>query len=76
MRKQSLIHVHTLLQEIRQNFDRRPGCRIPDDAFDDYRAHGVAPSHIHLGKDAHEEAIDRLLDGITRVIAENQKQVA
>ena len=40
---------------------------VPSGAFAEYDAHGVRPHHVHRGKKAHREAIDRLLRGFGRV---------
>lgn len=68
MRKQELIHLHTLLVQIRTTLtaDYEP----PADAFAAYDHHGVHPRAIYARKEAHEEAITHLTTGIDRVLTD------
>ncbi|MFC4439325.1 MULTISPECIES: UPF0058 family protein [Natrialbaceae] len=66
MKKQSLVHVHGLLTQIRSELQN---CgEVPGDAYRGYEERNVSPMSIHRGKDAHREAIDLLGDGILRTI--------
>ncbi len=68
MRKQELIHLHSLLVQIRtvltSNYDP------PDGAFAEYERHGVHPRAIYARKDAHHQAITHLTDGIELVLTD------
>jgi hypothetical protein len=67
MRLQELIHVHSLLFEIRAYLQRE------DDSFDGvfeaYTSQPVRPFHIHRPKGAHTEAITILLRGFDESIS-------
>lgn len=68
MRKQELIHLHALLELIRDDLtaDYDP----PTGVFTAYERHGVHPRAIYARKDAHHEAIAHLTDGIERILAD------
>ncbi len=68
MRKQELIHLHSLLVQIRSELtaDYDP----PDAAFAAYERHGVHPRAIYVRKDAHHQAIRHLTDGIEQVLTQ------
>jgi hypothetical protein len=53
MRKNELIHLHSLLREVRTEY----AADADDDAFDEYESLGVAPTHVHESKDNHREAV-------------------
>lgn len=74
MKKQSLIHVHALLIQVRGEL--RESGSVPTGAFDNYEQLGVLHTSIHLRKDAHTEAIWLLLDGIGETINRQNNQVA
>ncbi|QLK25726.1 UPF0058 family protein [Natrinema zhouii] len=62
MREQELINLHALLFEVRASLEREDG--VPSSSFEDYDAQPVRPAHIHRRKEAHERAIDLLLNDI------------
>lgn len=73
MKKQSLIHVHALLVQVRQELDESGS--LPTGAFDEYEQFGVKHTSIHRGKDAHTEAVWLLLDGIDETLDRQQQPV-
>ena len=63
MKKQELIHLHGLLAEIGNYYER---ASAPDDLdLDDYETMGVRPTSIHKSKTDHKAAVFALADGIT-----------
>jgi hypothetical protein len=72
MRKQSLIHVHTLLIQVHQELQESGD--VPAGAFDEYEQFGVWHTSVHRGKDAHIEAIWLLFDGIDETIERQSDQ--
>lgn len=69
MRKQELVHLHGLLVVIRGHLAEREDVEIPAGAFDVYDSYGVEPTAISERKDAHKEAVDRLLAGLHTTLA-------
>jgi len=63
---QELIHLHSLLFEIREHLEQE--VNVPYGAFDSYDAQPVRPSHIHRQKTAHKNAIDLLLGGLEQAV--------
>lgn len=66
MNKQSLVYVHGLLAQIRQNLQRHGD--VPSDVYREYDEQNVSPMSIHRRKGAHREAIGLLGTGIRRTI--------
>ena len=64
MRKQELVHLHGLLVGVRRYLDEHEDVAVPTGAFDAYDGYGIGPTAIADRKDAHREAVDRLLDGL------------
>ncbi|PCR90584.1 UPF0058 family protein [Natrinema ejinorense] len=62
MRKQELLHMHALLLEIRSYLEQED--TLSTSAFAAYDAQSVYPTHIHCRKEAHEKAINCLLDDL------------
>lgn len=65
MRIVELVYTHALLLEARSYLSRED--RVPPGAFAAYDDQPVRPHHVHRGKQAHLEAIDRLLVGFRTV---------
>ncbi|MDJ1432437.1 UPF0058 family protein [Halostagnicola sp. A-GB9-2] len=63
---QELIHLHALLLETRECFEREGN--VPYGPFNPDDAQPIRPSHIHRQKDAHMNAIDLLLDGFEQAV--------
>ena len=55
MRKNELLHFHSLLLTIVRGYDERE--RLPDGALADYREIGVTPMSIQASRDDHEAAV-------------------
>ena len=55
MRKNELLHFHSLLLTIVQGYDERG--QLPEDALVDYREIGVTPMSIQASRDDHEAAV-------------------
>lgn len=55
MRKNELLHFHSLLLTIVQGYDERG--KLPDGALTDYREIGVTPMSIQASRDDHEAAV-------------------
>lgn len=55
MKKNELLHVHSLLVAIARQYDERG--QLADDALDSYRALGVTPMSIRAPRDDHEDAV-------------------
>lgn len=70
MKKRELIYLHGLLAEVRRYLDTRED--LPAQPFADYEEYGVFPTAIHRSKADHQEAIRRLLKGLTAALAARQ----
>lgn len=66
MDKQELIQLHALGVVLRSHLEDRH--ESPVGAFRPYDRHGVAPVDIYRRKDAHEEALFHVLDGLVTAI--------
>lgn len=73
MKKQSLIHVHALLVQIRN--DLHGSGEDSEHAFDEYDQFDVSPTSVHKGKDYHLKAIRLLLDGIREILDTHEERV-
>lgn len=71
MKKQSLVHIHALLENVRRELYQSGN--VPDGAFDEYEQFGVRHTSIQRRKDAHREAIWLLLDGIDETLHRQQE---
>lgn len=69
MRQQELIHLHSLLTEIRQYIEATED--VPADAFDAYNSQAVSPVAVHRRKDNHQDAVFLLLDGLHAAISDH-----
>ncbi len=67
MKKQELIHLHGLLAEV-GNYYERVSARDLD--LDEYEAKGVRPTSIHKSKTDHKAAVFALAKGITGTMDE------
>jgi len=73
MKKQELIHLHGLLAEVGDFYEKRTGSEID---FEEYNSMGVRPTSIHCSKTDHKAAVFALSGGITEAIAEKPEPVA
>ncbi|MDY6764334.1 MAG: UPF0058 family protein [Halobacteria archaeon] len=55
MHKDELIHLHSLLVQIKKYFEGRE--EVEDDLFEDYESLEISPEHIHKSKSQHKHAI-------------------
>ena len=62
MKKQELIHLHGLLAEVGNYYERSTARELD---LDDYESMGVRPTSIHKSKTDHKAAVFALADGIT-----------
>jgi len=67
MRKQELVQLHALCSQVRRYAENRYD--LPEGAFDGYDRMDVPPVAIHRKKEAHEEALDRLLSDLESALA-------
>jgi hypothetical protein len=67
MRKQELVQLHALCSTVRDYVERRDD--LPDDAFERYDRLDVPPMAIDRTKEAHEEALDRLLPDLATALS-------
>jgi hypothetical protein len=72
MRKQELVQLHALCDAIRSSFEQQQ--EVPSELFRAYDRDSVPPTAIHRNKQAHEEALHRLLDGLVAVTDVDQPQ--
>jgi hypothetical protein len=61
MKKQELIHLHSLLAQVENHYKEETGCEVEHDR---YTALGVRPTSIHKSKTDHKDAVFALADGI------------
>lgn len=69
MRKQALIHLHSLSIELRSWLSEHHDI---DGAFDTYDEEGVSPYEVHRRKRVHREAVRSCFDGVTTVIEDQE----
>lgn len=67
MRKQELVQLHALCMQVREYVERRYD--LPDGAFERYDRTDVPPVAIYRKKEAHEEALGRLLRDLDAALA-------
>jgi hypothetical protein len=67
MKKQELIHLHGLLAEVSNHYERNAD-GTPN--LEEYETMGVRPTSIHKSKTDHKEAVFALATGITGDIGE------
>ncbi|WP_306053461.1 UPF0058 family protein [Natronococcus wangiae] len=72
MKKQSLVYMHGLLVQIRNEL--RDCGDVPADAYGEYDERNVSPMSVHRRKGAHGEAIGLLGEGILRTIAHQRDE--
>ncbi|WP_458210664.1 UPF0058 family protein [Haladaptatus sp. NG-SE-30] len=70
MKKQELIHLHGLLAEVRNRYERRSSDPVN---CADYEATGVRPTSIHRSKTDHRDAVFKLAGSLTDAMAVEEK---
>ncbi|MCO8245112.1 MULTISPECIES: UPF0058 family protein [unclassified Haladaptatus] len=71
MKKQELIHLHGLLAEVGNHFEKRDGEQI---SLDEYDSLGVRPTSIHKSKTDHKAAVFALSEAITSGMSETERK--
>ena len=66
MKKQELIHLHSLLAQVQRHYEAEAGTAVE---HDEYTSVGVTPTSIHRSKTEHKEAVFALADGLTADMA-------
>ena len=62
MKKQELIHLHGLLAEVGDHYEKKTGMEVEPEA---YERLGCRPTSIHKSKTDHKEAVFALANGLT-----------
>ena len=62
MKKQELIHLHGLLAEVCEHYERMAECDVEHAKHTEL---GIRPTSIHKSKTDHKAAVFALADGIT-----------
>ncbi|MFB6165875.1 MAG: UPF0058 family protein [Haloarculaceae archaeon] len=65
MKKQELIHLHGLLAQVEDHYERETG---RDVVHEQYTTLGVQPTSIHKSKTEHKEAVFALVRGLTETM--------
>lgn len=68
MHKEELIHLHTLLVQVKRFFENTGYC----DNFQGYRSLHISPVHIHRSKADHKKAIFVLGNELVSVISNDE----
>ncbi|MBX0294554.1 UPF0058 family protein [Haloarcula nitratireducens] len=66
MKKQELIHLHSLLAQVQHSYEADTGSEVK---HDEYAELGVKPTSIHKSKTDHKDAVFALADGLTSDMA-------
>ncbi|WP_262180983.1 MULTISPECIES: UPF0058 family protein [Haloarcula] len=71
MKKQELIHLHSLLAQVQHHYEADTGTEVD---HDEYAELGVKPTSIHKSKTDHKAAVFALADGLTDdMVAESEE---
>ena len=62
MKKQELIHLHSLLAQVQHHYEAEADTTVD---HDDYAELGVKPTSIHKSKTDHKAAVFALANGLT-----------
>ena len=62
MKKQELIHLHSLLAQVQHHYEADTGTTVE---HDEYAELGVKPTSIHKSKTDHKSAVFALADELT-----------
>lgn len=66
MKKQELIHLHSLLAQVQHHYETDADTTVDHDEYADL---GVKPTSIHKSKTDHKTAVFALADGLTTDMA-------
>ena len=72
MRKQELIHIHGLLEEVRDQYEERNNRSVD---LSEYERIGIKPTSIHRLKIDHQEAIFALIYALTEKMAAKEGEL-
>ncbi|WP_254271556.1 UPF0058 family protein [Haloarcula marina] len=71
MKKQELIHLHSLLAQVQHHYEAEAETSVE---HDEYATLGVKPTSIHKSKTDHKDAVFALADGLTSdMVAESDE---
>ncbi|MBX0324702.1 UPF0058 family protein [Halomicroarcula sp. F13] len=71
MKKQELIHLHSLLAQVQHHYETEAETTVQ---HDEYAELGVKPTSIHKSKTDHKDAVFALADGLTSdMVAESDE---
>ncbi|MEF8975407.1 MAG: UPF0058 family protein [Halapricum sp.] len=74
MKKQELVHLHSLVVQFARYFESETDSPIP---CEEYAKLGVTPASIHRSKTAHEAALLALLDCVvTEIEAKDERNAS
>ncbi|SIR72478.1 hypothetical protein SAMN05421858_3439 [Haladaptatus litoreus] len=71
MKKQELIHLHGLLSEVRDRFERQTDSPLD---FSNYTNQTTRPTSIHHSKNDHREAVLTLANGLTTEMEDTESE--
>ncbi|MDY6775554.1 UPF0058 family protein [Halorutilales archaeon Cl-col2-1] len=69
MHKDELIHLHSLMVEVRKYFEENEN--VEGNPFEDYDSLGTSPVHIHKSKSEHKHAIFVLGEQLAETMSED-----
>ena len=71
MKKQELIHLHGLLAQVQNHYEKETGETVEHTRYTEL---GVQPTSIHKSKTDHKDAVFALAKGITGELAESEPE--
>jgi len=71
MKKQELIHLHGLLAQVQNHYEKETGDTVEHDKYTEL---GVQPTSIHKSKTDHKAAVFALAKGITSEMGAEEKE--
>lgn len=71
MKKQELIHLHSLLAQVQHHYEAETGSVVD---HDEYAELGVKPTSIHKSKTDHKDAVFALADELTAAMVEESDE--
>ncbi len=71
MKKQELIHLHGLLAQVQNHYEKQTGDDVEHDRYVEL---GVQPTSIHKSKTDHKAAVFALAKGITSEMHAEEKE--
>ncbi len=71
MKKQELIHLHGLLAQVQNHYEKDTGNSVDNET---YQTLGVKPTSIHKSKTEHKEAVSALATCLTEEMTEEKTE--